>query len=202
MKLFSAICLISLLISCSNPETNSNTTADPNTTTNANSNTSNTTPPQNSQNSNAILTSFNNLEIQFKDIQKRVTEERENWTKSYEEMQYPESTIQSLSEENQKKLSVLYQGARNQGERYQALIDEVSEWNSNWKDIQYRANLIKEKTDKEENVDAQNLAVMDQKIQEARQKIQDWNNRLSNLKAETVLIYNSINGIVISSGGD
>ena len=197
MKLFSAIVLSLLLLGCNNSKSDPGT--DTNTPAETNAHTPNNTSTTTGQSGDNILTSFKNLEIQYNDIKKRVKDEKEKWKTSNEEMQYPESTIQSLSEENQKKLAVLYEGARNQGERYDALINEVDAWSSAWEDMEYRASLIRKNTDSGENLDNQELTQMNQKILESRQKIQDWSNRLSKLKTETVLIYNSINGIVVSS---
>jgi hypothetical protein len=146
---------------------------------------------------------WDKLVLQVESIQQNVVEERANWQSSYEEMQYPETVVSQLTEENRKKVEAIIAGASEKGKDFDLLVTEVQNWESSWVDQQRIAEQMEKRaadgTLEAASADFKNLQEM---VLDTRQKLQDWRTRLNKYKSESVLFYNTVNGIIVSSGAN
>ena len=146
---------------------------------------------------------WDKLVLQVESIQQSVVEEKANWQSSYEEMQYPEAVIAQLTEEDQKKVEAIIAGASEKGKDFDLLVTEVQNWESSWVDQQRIAEQMEKRaadgTLEAASADFKNLQEM---VLDTRQKLQDWRTRLNKYKSESVLFYNTVNGIIVSSGAN
>ena len=146
-----------------------------------------------------IIANWGRLEQDVVAIQKKVIDAKEDWAGSYEEMQYPQSTIDQLPAEDQKKLTFIYGGAQKQGKDFDVIINEVNSWTTLWENQKTKFNRFKNRVDANEEISGEELGTLDYEISQSSAKVKAWNDKLNKMKAETVLLYNTVNGIIVKS---
>lgn len=196
MRIFVFIYVILLFVSCSETPSSNNSQL----TTAQKEN-----PPATASTASAdsFFENWDKLALQVESIQKSVVEEKTNWQTSYEEMQYPESVISQLTDENRKKIEAILAGAAEKGKDFDLLVTEVKNWESSWIDQQRIAEQLEQRAEagtlEAASADFEKLQEM---VLDTRQKLQDWRTRLNKYKSESVLFYNTVNGIIVSSGAN
>lgn len=180
-------------MACNNPKP-----ADNDTSSGENSGTPETSTTNQVSNQSDVLSDWEKMGSEVERISGRIADELESWDKSVEDMEYPESATAQLSDIDKKKLELVIGSSKQVTDKFEAISTEFNAWKTIWDRDQTDFQELKAKLENETAKDKYQaeFEVLQNTTRDYSRKLKDWENRLNAVKAESVLILNSVNGII------